>query len=395
MQQKIAPYESRLYRHGLVDQDGALFAAAGKPVECNRKDPACTELEPLFSRIPVKTILYARPAEPYRSAIDYLAETAPSGVIQPDDSETRMFLKDLPVAAGLDTEELAGIFKNRKCAVIPGRGLAACGPDFAGAYVNFSAACFAGFVKFFSDTLKISRADGIDKQREEAFSRARGHLSQPAVFEGGLMKGPFGKPEEVQSAITEAGRRLIETGLVNACFGNISYRLDDTLYISCSGSFMDELEDAVVSASLKDYSCTGGKPSSEFPVHIEIAESTDFRAVVHGHPLFSVIMSMDCREKDCQHEGYCYRDCPRQRQVSGIPVVPGETGEGPFGLSKTVPPAVRQDKAAIVYGHGVFTCASEDFNSALGRMMTIESLCRKIYFDQIKKGTDVFLRPQK
>ncbi|MBS3809518.1 MAG: class II aldolase/adducin family protein, partial [Desulfobacterales bacterium] len=362
----------------------ALFGKAGKTVEWNRSDPACNALEPLFKSLPVNTILFARPAEPYRTCLEYLAKTASSGVIRPDDSETRMFLQDLPVAPGLDAVGLGQIFENRKCAVIPEQGIAARGTDISEAYVNFSAACFSGFVKFFSDILQYSRTHDIDRQWTEAFSRACSHLPEPAVFdEEELMKGPFENHQEAGRAIIEAGRKIIEMGLVNASFGNISYRLDTSLYISCSGSFLDELDDALVCANLEDHSCEGGKPSSEFPVHVEIAKSTDFRAVIHGHPLFSVIMSMDCRVEGCDHEGSCHRDCPRQRLISGIPIVPGETGNGPFGLSKTVPPAVKRSKAAIVYGHGVFTCALEDFNNALGRMITIESLCRKIYFDRI------------
>jgi ribulose-5-phosphate 4-epimerase/fuculose-1-phosphate aldolase len=48
-----------------------------------------------------------------------------------------------------------------------------------------------------------------------------------------------------------------------------------------------------------------------------------------------------------------------------------------------VPPAIKTHKAAIVFGHGVFSCAANDFNNALGRMVTIEQLCRKTYFEQI------------
>jgi ribulose-5-phosphate 4-epimerase/fuculose-1-phosphate aldolase len=69
--------------------------------------------------------------------------------------------------------------------------------------------------------------------------------------------------------------------------------------------------------------------------------------------------------------------------VCGVPVVAGETGGGPYGLDRTVPPAVAAHKAAIVYGHGVFSCADMDFNNALGRMVTLEQICRKTYFQQM------------
>ncbi|MCF8094064.1 MAG: class II aldolase/adducin family protein [Desulfobacteraceae bacterium] len=383
MQQKIAPYETRLYKNGLAAPGTAVFGTFEKALEWNSSTPACEVLKPLFSAFKAGAILYAQTAEPYAAALNYLAQTCPDCVIRPRDSETRMFLHDLPVAEGFDTESLSRALKKRNCTIVKGRGVVACGRDAGEAYVNFSAACFSGFVKFFSDTLQASRTGDIGKPRAKAFSTACKHLPPPSVYEGGLKNGPFKTKDQAHKAIIEAGKEIVSRGLVNACFGNISYRIGNTLYITASGSFLDELEDEVLEANIKDGSCMNGKPSSELPAHLEIAASTDFRAVLHGHPLFSVIMSMDCRQGNCQHQGSCHLDCPVQREISAIPIVPGETGGGPYGLCNTVPPAVKKSKAAIVYGHGVFTCASEDFGNALGRMATIERICRKIYFERL------------
>lgn len=382
MDRDFARYEARLYSNGLAEPDTAIFGRAGQAVKWSRDDPARKALEPLLGHRQAGAILHARPAQPYASLLDYLAGHAAGGVIHPYDSESRVFLQDLPVAAGLETGTLLPALENRKCVIVPGHGIVARGAGAAEAYVNFSAACFSLFVKFFFDALCAARTGKVTDSLAAAFSRACKHLSPPAVFGGGLMEGPFAAASQVRGAICEAGREVVKRGLVDACFGNISYRLGNTLYISASGSFLDELDNAVVEIFLEDGPERGKKPSSELPAHREIALSTNFRAVLHGHPLFSVILSMDCREADCPQPGDCYRRCPRPRQVGGIPIVSGETGGGPWGLSRTVPAAVSQYKAAIVYGHGVFACASKDFNSALGRMVTIERVCRKIYFEQ-------------
>ncbi|MCF8036610.1 MAG: class II aldolase/adducin family protein [Desulfobacteraceae bacterium] len=383
MQQELAGCETRLYKNGLAEPDTAVFGAAEDRIYWNCRNPACPVLEPLFSEVRTQSLLYARPAEPYATVMSYLCHTAIDGAIRPDDCETRTLLQDLPVTAELETRHLAGVLQNRSCAVVPGQGVVACGATPAQAYVNFSAACFAGFIKFFSDTLNTCRSGEISSPRKKALDRACRHLPEPAVFEGGLMRGPFDNETDVHRAIVEAGREIISRGLVNACFGNISYRLDKTLYITTSGSFLDDLEEEVVAADLESRTCSRGKPSSEIPAHMEIATSTAFRAVLHGHPLFSVIMSMDCDERDCPNKGSCHVYCPKPREIRGIPVVTGEVGGGPHGLCHTVPAAIKRNKAAIVHGHGVFTCSARDFNNALGRMVTIEQICRKTYFEQI------------
>jgi len=384
MDSDISAYAQRLCQSGLAADETLLWAAPGQGQHgWNRRHPVCARLDPLLEKPGIGAVVYGRPAEPYAGIFDYLARTAADGVIRPRDSETRVFLTDLPVTEDPDPELMGPLLSDRRCLVIPGFGLLAQGRDMAEACVCFSAACFAGFVKFFADSLQASRTGDISRDRILTFQSACTYLSDPAVFEGGLMRGPFETEADVRAAIVEAGRAVVGHGLVDASFGNLSYHLGNSLYITTSGSFLDDLEDSVAAINLDTGAVNGGRPSSERPAHEQIAAHTDFLAIVHGHPLFSVILSMDCHETDCPDAGDCHRLCPRPRQVCAVPVVSGETGGGPYGLSQTVPPAIKTHKAAIVYGHGVFSCAANDFNNALGRMVTIEQLCRKTYFEQM------------
>ncbi|MBA2882752.1 ribulose-5-phosphate 4-epimerase/fuculose-1-phosphate aldolase [Desulfosalsimonas propionicica] len=384
MDSDISAYPKRLCRSGLTENEALFWAAPGQGQPgWNRQHPVCARLDPLLEKPGIGAVVYGRPAEPYAGIFDYLARTAADGVIRPRDSETRVFLIDLPVAESPDPQRLGPALSERRCLVIPGFGLLAHGRDMAEACVCFSAACFAGFVKFFADSLQASRTGNIGRDRIQTFDRACTYLSEPAVFEGGLMRGPFETEADARAAIIEAGRAVVGHGLVDASFGNLSYRLGNSVYITTSGSFLDDLRDSVAVVNLNTGAASGGRPSSERPAHEQIAARTNFLAIVHGHPLFSVILSMDCHETDCPDSGDCHRLCPRPRQVCSVPVVSGETGGGPYGLSQTVPPAIKTHKAAIVYGHGVFSCAANDFNNALGRMVTIEQLCRKTYFEQI------------
>jgi hypothetical protein len=59
--------------------------------------------------------------------------------------------------------------------------------------------------------------------------------------------------------------------------------------------------------------------------------------------------------------------------------VPGEIGAGAHGLCHTVPGALAGHRAAIVYGHGVFTAGAVDFTDALQSLVDVERAC----FDDI------------
>lgn len=374
----------RLCRSGLVNPGESLL---GVDSEWNRNDPDSHILAPLFERLAAGAILFARPAEPYRSAIDYLASRA-DGRIYPRDSETRMFLYDLPVAETFSTETIAETLIDRKSAIITGRGIVTRGATPEQAQVTYSSVCFAGFVKFFSDYLAGVKSGLLDPNFRAAFKQACRHLNPPPHFRGGLLSGPFETEDTACAAMVEAGKKVVDLKLVDSNFGNISCLVDDVLHISRTGSFLDDLSDAIVPCRLDGPPSTRANASSELPAHLRIIRETGMRAVLHGHPLFSVIMSMDCGIKGCDRRGECHRFCPFPREIGGTPIVSGETGGGEYGLCGTVPDMIRKKGGTIVYGHGVFTGGAVDFNEPMARMVEIERRCREEYFTLMDRLTD-------
>ena len=171
--------------------------------------------------------------------------------------------------------------------------------------------------------------------------------------------------------------------MVDSFFGNISYFNDDTVYISQTGSSMDELEGCIDACPLDNSASTGITASSELVAHRDIYLGSDCRAILHGHPKFSVIMSMLCFEKDCGNRGKCHIRCDKERFIKDIPIIPGEVGTGPRGLSNTLPPAMKGRRGAIVYGHGVFTTGRENFRDAFKNLADIESMCRNTYLELV------------
>jgi ribulose-5-phosphate 4-epimerase/fuculose-1-phosphate aldolase len=252
------------------------------------------------------------------------------------------------------------------------------------AYVTFSSVCFACFVKFFSDYLFDIKHGKINNRRQNLFDLIVKKLEPAPCFQGSLMKGPFDSELRVYQAILEAGMLTVKHRLVDSYFGNISFCYNNTLYISQTGSSLDNLQGVIDPCPLDGSSCTAITASSELPAHLKIVKHTPNNAILHGHPRFSVILSMDCDIKNCECRGQCHMRCPHERFVGDIPIVSGEVGSGPYGLCNTVPGAIKGKPGVIVYGHGVFTAGQTDFNRPFKNLINIETLCREEYFNRVR-----------
>ncbi len=369
---------------GLVEPDALVMGSLDAHLEWNRPHDNIFTLEMLFKRLNINALIFSQPAEPYRSIIDYLAETS-NGTITPDDCETRTFIHDLPVAFELSPDAVVPLLKTRKCVIIPGHGIITYGTvGLEQAYVTFSSVCFACFVKFFGDFLSLTQKRQVDNKLGQVFDRVTQALDPPVSFTGSLAKGPFQSKKHIYEAIQEAGRLVVEHRLVDSYFGNISFSDGQTLYISQTGSSLDQLEDAIDPCPLNGSSCVPITASSELPTHLKIVQHTGGRAILHGHPKFSVILSMDCDVEKCGCRGKCHVKCPHERFVRGIPIVSGEVGSGNFALCNTVPKAIAEHQGVIVYGHGVFTAGNTDFNRPFKHLIQIENDCRAEYFNRIR-----------
>ena len=379
MKQLLDKYARKLVRAGLADEGAPLLGGLDVELLWNRPDPACAELEKLFQGLAINSLLFARPAEPYRSLIDYVALHA-AGPIRPGDSETRTFMHEIPVIRTFAGDAVTAALKSRKSVVIPGHGIVAWGavsPEQA--FVSFSSVCFACFVKFFADYLTHLRAGRISEEERLIFRGAVARLASLPQEPPSLMAGPFASEAEVRRALSEAGRLTVEYGLVDSFFGNISCRFGNTLYISQTGASLDELEGCIDPCPLDGSSCTAITASSEFVAHRELVLCTGMNAVLHGHPKFAVVLSIDCERRHCGARESCHARCPEKRLVGDVPIVSGEVGTGPYGLCHTVPAAMGGRQGVIVYGHGVFTMGRHDFNEALANLLAVERMCREEY----------------
>ncbi len=383
MKQLVDKYVNKLVSAGLAEEGAPLLGGLDAELVWNRSDPACNELEEVFGALNINSLLFSKPAEPYLSIIEYLAKGADKA-IHPNDSETRTFMHDLPVIRDFKSRQITGALKERKSVIIPGYGIVTWGtvsPEQA--FIFYSSVCFACFVKFFSDYLTEVRNGTVSKEQARVFERVVRQLTPLPEEPPVLMHGRFRLEEDVYRAISEAGRATVKHHLVDSFFGNVSFRYNNTLYISQTTSSLDELEGCIDPCPLDDSSCTSITASSEFTAHREVVLRTGMNAVLHGHPKFSVIISMDCEKEDCKFRGQCHTRCPEERFVKDIPIVPGEVGTGPYGLCHTLPPAMEGHRGVIVYGHGLFTVGQSDFNEAFTNLLNIERMCSDEYFHRV------------
>jgi hypothetical protein len=241
MNQIFRTYEDKLIKNGLAEAGAPLLGCLDAHLEWNRRDTDFAVFEAIFERLNINSLIFSQPAEPYRSIIDYLAETS-NGIITPQDCETRTFLHDLPVSFRFLSDEITLILKKRKSIIIPGKGIITYGMvGMEQAYVTYASVCFACFIKFFSDFLWDAKRGNIDERKRNLFDGVVKRLDSPASFHGSLMKGPFNSADSVCEAIQESGRLTVEHRLVDSYFGNISFCHGRTLYISQTGSSLDEL----------------------------------------------------------------------------------------------------------------------------------------------------------
>jgi len=386
MEQLVKKYAGKLIAAGLAENP--LLCGLDDEVVWNRDDEDIPVLEQVLSGMNINSLICARPAEPYLTIFRFLISRYPE-IITPGDCETRTFLHDIPVIRSFAPAPILAQLRKRKSVVVASDNtirlltFGSVSPEQA--FVSLSSVCFSAFVLFFADYLADCRQAVITEQQQQAFEKVAALLEPPRETSPALATGPFSNEQQTYQAIIEAGRFTVEYGLVDSYFGNISYRLDRTIYISQTGSSLDELAACIDPCPMDDLSCAGITASSELVAHDEIYKNTDNRAILHGHPKFAVILSMDCSDFDCINRGHCHIKCTEKRSVEDIPIVPGEVGTGATGLCNTLPPAIQNKRGVIVWGHGLFTVAVKDFNEAFKHLLEIENMCRKEFFHRVRR----------
>ena len=386
MKDQIEKYTGKLIADRSACPDAIAFAAQDDTLITSGAPELSSLAGATLSRLNSLALVAARPSLPFA---DFLVARAALGetAIIPQDTETRTFLHDIPLLRQKDlpadpSAEIARLLGNRKGVIVEGVGIVAVGAiTVEQAFINYSSVFHSTFVKYLQDLLSCGFL--IPGERE-AFQAFRQEWLKPLSAEGLLFREALpATKDEVLDEIETVGRYTVERGLVDSFFGNISARVGELIYISQTAASLDELKGCIDPVPTDNSSTTGITASSELLAHRKIFEETGARVILHGHPKFSVVMSMLCETRDCPVQD-CWKDCPHVRLLGGTPVVAGEIGAG--GLAKRVPPVIGATGSAIVYGHGVFTLGREGFGEAFAAMVDVENFCREEYFRRLEKA---------
>jgi len=383
MMRQINEFNKKLVRHGLVSPDNARLYAIDDVLVASHEDEYLDFFRAVLGKLNIMGLIFAPPAPPWDTFFKEII-TEDIDRIYPQDCETRTLLHDVPVTPGLDVDEVVAGLRERKGVIIRGHGLVTHGAvTLEQAFIWFSTIMHSIFVKYFIDFDRRAVGDISDEQYGTGLEKiiALMDIYKPFDYtDRDLMKGPL-TGEDIYKAMCECGRMTVDSRLVDSTFGNISYTTGGIIHISQTMASLDELESCIDQVPLDNSATVGITSSTELPGHLGIYNSTKHAAILHGHPKFSLIMSMLCDEKDCKKTD-CYRECDCERFIRDIPIVVGEMGAG--GLNRTVPPAIVDRRGVIVYGHGVFTTAEKDFNLAFQNLFQIECDCRAEYIKRLR-----------
>ena len=190
---------------------------------------------------------------------------------------------------------------------------------------------------------------------------------------------------EAKNIVIQAGKDLLDAGLIVRTWGNISARIDDeTFVITPSGKAYDGLTpDDIVLVKIADCSYEGDvKPSSEKGIHAKCyALRPNCNFVIHTHQMNASIISALGRDIN-------YVSGEAAKLIGdNIPVASyGLSGTGK--LKKAVVNALNRSasKAVIMKHHGA-VCLGSDYDEAFKIAVELEKVCQEYVFTQYRDMT--------
>ena len=182
------------------------------------------------------------------------------------------------------------------------------------------------------------------------------------------------KIEDAKTTVRDAGKKLIENGLVGGTWGNISCRIDAThMAITPSGMSYETLtpEDiAIVDFTTDDISWEGNhKPSAEMKLHIAIyKERKDIGAVIHSHSMNASTVAVARREVPPILDDMVQIIGPTIRVADyALPSTKK--------IVKKTMKALKGRNAALMANHGA-VCIGRDMDEAFTCTFVLEKTCK-------------------
>ncbi len=183
--------------------------------------------------------------------------------------------------------------------------------------------------------------------------------------------------KEARELVVEAGKRLLENGLIARTWGNVSARISDTQFvITPSGKPYDTLKpEELVVVNIADCSYDGNiKPSSEKGIHADAYKHrANVNFIIHTHQVRASVVGATGKPISNVPEKY--------REVLGDYVPVADYGMPSTGKLRKALEQVYVDfdksKAFLMEHHGA-VCLGDSIEDAFIIAETLEKLCKEI-----------------
>ncbi len=184
---------------------------------------------------------------------------------------------------------------------------------------------------------------------------------------------PGDKEQQIREKLTEFGKKVVESGLVQGTWGNLSMRLSER-YMIVTPSGLDYtrlMPEDMVKVDIETLEYQGSlKPTSEKGIHGGIYSSrSDIGAVIHTHSKYCSVFAAARKNVPIVSE--------EDRQVFGDEVkLAGYALPGTEELWTNTIEALGQNNGCIMANHGML-CAGKTMEEAFENCKRLEDCCRQ------------------
>lgn len=187
--------------------------------------------------------------------------------------------------------------------------------------------------------------------------------------------------QEAREQVCQAGRQLLQEGLVARTWGNVSVRLNDReMVITPSGRKYDELspEDMVI-VDIQTLAFQGKiKPSSELKLHCQIYKTRpQIGAVIHTHQMYASIIA--AAHQDIEVEDPLLQKILGAKRIQTAPYALPNTRK----ITMATASALGDAYAAVMANHGA-VCTGSDLTGAFEVTRALERACQM--FIELRKN---------